>query len=80
MGESIGTILAVAGLAVLALVLIGLIIRLGMIILIGALSLLGWAAGWGPIGVALYLAAWVFLAPIMVISCFLVGLLAPPAE
>lgn len=60
-------------LGALALLLAFWLIRLG---LVGAIFLLGFAAEQGFVGLAVYVACWVFLFPVMIIACLIVGYMA----
>lgn len=59
--------------AILGLVLAFWLIRLA---LIGALALLAFAGEQGFVGLAAYVACWVFFFPVMLVICIIVGFFA----
>ncbi len=61
-------------LIVAALLAIGLVILLGFAAFIGAAFLFAFAIEQGFIGLAAYIACWVFLFPIMLVLCIVIGL------
>lgn len=60
-------------LLIIALVALGLLVALTIIV--GAIGLLGWATEQRFVGVAIYVACWVFLAPVMAVGSFVYGIL-----
>jgi len=42
-------------------------------LLVGAGGLLAWASHSGTVGVVIYFACWIFLAPLMIIGCIIYG-------
>jgi hypothetical protein len=75
----VGALIGVALLLVLAFALLiagvtGAIRTIGYA-LAGALQLFGFAAEQGFLGIAAYVACWVFMAPVMLIGCIVVGYL-----
>ena len=62
-------LLVVAGLGAL-----WLIIMLGMAAFTGAVLLLAFASEQGFVGLAAYIALWVFLFPVMLVVCIIIGL------
>ena len=66
--------------AIILLVVVGLfalwlIIKLGVAAFAGAVVLLAFAGEQGFIGLAAYIALWVFLFPAMLIVCIIIGLI-----
>ena len=57
-----------------ALFALGILFWLGMAALGGAALLFAFAAEQGFIGLAVYVACWVFLFPVMLVICIVVGL------
>jgi hypothetical protein len=63
------------------LIIVGILTLLIAIILlkflfVGAVTLLNWASEQGFVGVAVYIACWVFLLPVMVAACIISGALS----
>jgi hypothetical protein len=57
------------------LIALWLIYYLAMLTIGGALFLLAYANEQGFIGLAVYIAAWVFMFPVMLVICIIIGLL-----
>jgi hypothetical protein len=62
------------------IVLVCIALGVGICIFAGAVSLFALAADQGFIGVAVYLACWVFLFPFMLGGCAIVGVFAAITE
>lgn len=60
----------------IALAIVALVLAIWLLIIVvgTALIFLRVAASFGILGVALYVAAWVFLFPVMVMACAVVGI------
>ena len=67
---------------IIILLIVGGILALGLFILLcvaafsGAIVLFAFAAEQGFLGIAAYIACWVFFFPVMLIICIIVGLFA----
>ena len=60
-------------LIVLGLVALVLALCLLYLLIIGAIGLFAWAGEQGFVGLAVYFACWVFLAPVMVVGSIIFG-------
>ena len=58
---------------VLGILALGIALCLLVALVIGAIALFVWASEAGFIGVAVYFACWVFMFPLMIIGCIIVG-------
>ena len=74
-------LLIVSGVAVIAL-MIAVRLALWLIVLIatGALVLFAYAGEQGFIGIAVFIACWVFMFPVMVVLAAIIGLLNQPVD
>jgi len=63
---------------IIILIIVGLFalsisLSLLMLLIGGAVNLFFWASEQGFVGVAAYFACWVFLLPLMIIGCIIIG-------
>lgn len=68
--DALTIILLVVG----GLIALGIVLGLGAAAFVGAVVLFGFAAEQGFIGIAVYVACWVFGFPVMLVICIIVGL------
>jgi len=74
----------VIGLVIMGLLAVWLVLSLLSLGVLGAIVIFAFAAAQGFVGIISFVAAWVFLFPVMAIASFIVGFIAwlaePPSE